>query len=482
MRNHQLAAAACALALTGCVSVEHIPMTASTDALKGREISLSERPRPDFGAMTAGRMAGGALFGVIGGAVAGGAMVSAGNDIVQQNTIQDPAEHIGAALGGALAAKFAARANAPRMQLSTDEVAEVAKNASGTDLVLDVRTINWGFVYFPTSWSKYRVMYSARTRLIDAKKGQVLAEAGCAAPVAENADAAPTYDEMLADGAARLKKELAQAADHCAGEFASKMFSLDLAQVRAAPAPAASAVMPLAMAAAAPAAAAKAAPARAAARPGALAAGQLPPAGSVWRYSMRDRVFSNRNRDFSVQLARVDGSNVMEIVSSDGQQESYSVNSHDLSFYQRRMAGESVLELAPYLLAHLPKPQAPLGRTPESYPSGGLGQPWQLRVTEVRSESVSVPAGRYEAVRIGVAGENPGAQSATSSLYGGAGAVASDYRTYRFEYTVWYVPELGRYVQARHRIFNRMGHEIGDETVQLTKFEPGTSAAQAKGQ
>lgn len=467
----QLGAAACALALTACVSVEHIQMTASTaDSLKGREISVSERARPDFGAMTAGKMAGGALFGALGGAVAGSAMVSAGNEIVQQNNLEDPAERIGSALSAALAAKFGARTNAPRTALSTDEAAETAKRAS-SDLVLDVRTINWGFVYFPTSWSKYRVMYTARTRLIDAKKGQVLAEAGCAAPLAENAESAPTYDELLAEGAARLKTELSRATDFCASEFASKMFALDLAQYRSPSQP--EPTTRSAVAAPAPAVAPKPPAA-------AIGANEMPPPGSVWTYSMRDRVFSNRNRDFSVHLARVDGWNVTEIVSSDGRQETYAANARELSFYERRMAGESVLELAPYLLAHQPRPQVPLA-APAAYPAGGgLGQPWQLRVTEVRPETVSVPAGRYEAVRIGIAGENPAALSASVSQYGGGGTIGQDYRAHRFEFTVWYVPQLGRYVQARHRTLNRMGNEVGDELIQLMKFEPGST--HAKGQ
>lgn len=456
--------AAGALALAGCVSVEHIPMNASTaDSLKGREISLSERPKPDFGAMTAGRMAGGALFGAIGGAVAGSAMVSTGNEIVQQNNLADPAEHIASSLSGALSAKFGAKLNAPRTPLSTDEAAEAAKSASGSDLVLDVRTINWGFIYFPTSWSKYRVMYTARTRLIDAKKGQVLAEAGCAVPVADNADAAPTYEEMLADGAARLRKELAQAADHCAAEFASKMFSLDLAQYRTAAAPVA----------AAPAAprtepAAKTALAAPAIAPQAIKG--MPVAGTLWKYRFQDRKFSNRDRNFSVQLAGTAGSSVTETFASGSDQQTYSGSSEALDFLVRRIDSESVYELAPYLLAHMPAPSAPPAHRP-AYSSGATAaSDWNVRILSVQREPVQVPAGRFEAVRLRITGENPAALHSTHSAHA-VNAAATDYRTQRFEYTVWYVPEIGRYVQSRHQTFNRYGEEIGDEWVQLSSFE-----------
>ena len=457
------AAALSVAGLTGCVSVEHIPMTAATaDSMKGREISLSERPKPDFGAMTAGRMAGGALFGAIGGAVAGSAMVSAGNEIVAQNNLEDPAQHIGVALTGALGARFGAKLNAPRTQISTDDAAEVAKSAAGSDLVLDVRTINWGFVYFPTSWSKYRVMYTARTRLIDAKKGQVVAEAGCAAPVADNADAAPTYEEMLADGAARLKKELAHAAEFCAGEFASKMFSLDLAQYRsatpaiaAAPAPAktelAKTALPVPVAAAEP-------------------VKGMPSAGTLWKYRFEDRKFSSRNRSFSVQLAGAAGSSVTETFASSGNQQTYTSNSQAIDFLVRTIDSEPVYELAPYLLAHMPAPSAPPVHRPAYVASGTLSPDWQVRIAEVRREPVQVPAGRFEAVRLRITGEYPGGLHSTHSAHA-VNAAATDYRTQRFEYTIWYVPEIGRYVQSRHQTFNRYGNEIGDEWVQLSSVE-----------
>ena len=461
--GRQWGAAACALALAGCVSVENIPMSAGTaDALKGREISLSERAKPDFGAMTAGRMAGGALFGAIGGAVAGNAMVSAGNEIVQQNGIQDPAEQIGAALSGALGAKFGARPNAPRTQLSTDEATE-ARNAQGSDLVLDVRTINWGFVYFPTSWSKYRVMYTARTRLIDAKKGQVLAEAGCAAPIAENADAAPTYEELLAEGAARLKKELAQATEFCAGEFASKMFSLDLAQYRSTAAPLAAA--PASKKAEAPVQTARAAPAATVA-----AAKGLPLAGTLWKYRFEDRKFANRKRDFSVQLAGAAGSAVTETFATGGNQQTYTSNSQAIDFLVRSVDSEPVYELAPYLLAHMPAPSTPPAHRPAYSGSASAEPGWEVRIAEVRREQVQVPAGRFEAVRMRITGENPTLLHSSNSS-AAMQMATSDFRTQRFEYTVWYVPEIGRYVQSRHQTFNRLGNAIGDEWVQLSSIE-----------
>lgn len=207
-------AVAAALILPGCVSVQQVPMNASSaDALKEKEIALSERAKPDFAATTPAR----GTFGMIGAAV----MVSEGNKLIREHGIEDPAHYIGKALVADLQSRYDMRLSPKAVPTAGDEVKDVVKNADGADLVLDVRTINWSFSYFPTAWGKYRVMYSARVRLVDAKNGTLLAEGGCAR-VPTQTDGAPSYGELMANAAARLKEELRIAAEHCVSEFKSK--------------------------------------------------------------------------------------------------------------------------------------------------------------------------------------------------------------------------------------------------------------------
>ena len=152
----------------------------SAASLKGREISISTRDKPDFAAMRA------ATSGLLVGGLLGAAInISAGNEIVAQNDVDDPAGQIGRTLGGALEAAHGARVSRLSGALSSDDAAEVRKMMPAADLVLDIRTINWSFLYFPLNWTKYRVLYSARGRLIDAKNGEVLAESGCVKPLDE---------------------------------------------------------------------------------------------------------------------------------------------------------------------------------------------------------------------------------------------------------------------------------------------------------
>jgi hypothetical protein len=431
-----------AAALAGCASVPpEKPMSAAAaQSLSGREISLATRQKPGFIMLTVGQVMGGAVFQALSGAPSTKQM----GERLEQSNVPDPAEQIAADLSGAIAAKFGARVNAARVPLAGDDAREAAKGAS--DLVLDVRTMLWGFNYFLSDPSKYRVRYQARTRLIDTKSGQVLAEGRCEAPRAGDAGAAPTYGELMDSGAARLKNELAQAADFCAAQFASKMFSFDLAQYRGARAPMAQKAEPQVQAALKPAVG-------------------LPPAGTVWRYRFHDRKFSKGERDFSVQLAVTAGSSVTETFSGSGEEHTYSSNSQELRFAVRRAGTEPIYELAPYLLAHMPAPSAASGERPP-YPAEGAPSRWNVRVMEVERGPVQVPAGQFEAVRLRITGENPALLHGVTTAHPLVQA-ASDYRTQRFEYTVWYVPEIGRYVQSRHQTFSRLGNLIGDQWVQL---------------
>jgi hypothetical protein len=210
----RLVVVAAALILAGCVSVQPTPMNASSaEALKDKEIALSERPRPDFAATTPSRGA----FGMIGAGIA----ISEGNKLIREHGIEDPAYFIGKALAADLQDRYNTRLSPKGVPTAGDEVKEVVKNANGADVVLDVRTINWSFAYFPTSWGRYRVMYSARLRLVDVKNGKVLAEGGCSR-VPTQTDGAPSYGELMANSAARLKQELRIAAEHCISEFKAK--------------------------------------------------------------------------------------------------------------------------------------------------------------------------------------------------------------------------------------------------------------------
>lgn len=207
-----------AICASGCVSIKPVVFDATKAAsLSGRSLTVSFRQRPPFLAVTGAKQV------LIGGALGIAAMTSAGNEIVNENSIKDPSRTIARRLANAMAQKYGV-VIAPKVALiDTDNRDDLVK--LGPDLVLDVMTIGWQFRYFPGNWSHYQVGFSTRAILMDSKSGVVLAEGVCNGVPTTDANA-PTYDELLNDGAARLKKTLYDDGDHCTSEFMSKTFSL----------------------------------------------------------------------------------------------------------------------------------------------------------------------------------------------------------------------------------------------------------------
>ena len=117
--------------------------------------------------MTAGK----AMFALVGAA----AMIAAGNEIVEENNIEDPASYIQSELAKELSKSYGFKINeTDEKSVKTSKGSEIAKAFPESDLVLDVETINWSFAYFPTDWDNYRVIYSAKLRLIDTKSKSIV--------------------------------------------------------------------------------------------------------------------------------------------------------------------------------------------------------------------------------------------------------------------------------------------------------------------
>jgi hypothetical protein len=134
--------------IAGCVSVQEIPIApTAADGLRGRVTTIATRERPDFGAMTPGRAA-------IGGLIGGAMMIELGNRVVRENNIEDPSPAIARALAAELQQRHALGIAPDTVRVDTDEVPPLAKIFPQVDLLLDVRTINWSYMYFATAWNR----------------------------------------------------------------------------------------------------------------------------------------------------------------------------------------------------------------------------------------------------------------------------------------------------------------------------------------
>lgn len=208
------------LMLSGCVSTRTTAIGAdSGNAQQGKSLALSIRAKQDFAAMTAGK----AMFGMIGAV----AMISAGNKLVADNGIADPDRYIGEQLRLALQAKYGLSPQADETVIAdTSDTNKLAALYPDADYLLDTQTVNWSFLYRP-SLTHYRVLYSAKVRLIDVRKARLIAEGFCYRKDDDDPNP-PTYDELLANQAELLKSRLHSHADDCIGELKQKLLGAAL--------------------------------------------------------------------------------------------------------------------------------------------------------------------------------------------------------------------------------------------------------------
>nr|WP_036230436.1 hypothetical protein [Massilia sp. JS1662] len=205
--------------LAGCASMPAPrPLdTAGLAAVRNQTVAVTVRPKPGFSVLTPSN-AGLAGIGIFVG--------DDGNRIIAEHRVADPADAIAQALARALHDAHGGQPVAAPIAVDDRDVARIAAQAKGkARFVIDVETRAWRMSYFPTDWTHYQVPYIAVARLIDADTAGVLAESTCNLAPETNAGA-PTYDDLVANGAAGLKASLAASAATCAARFRRDMFAL----------------------------------------------------------------------------------------------------------------------------------------------------------------------------------------------------------------------------------------------------------------
>ena len=157
-----------------------------------------------------------------GGAITGAAMaLGTGNRIVKDNNIEDPAIVTRRDLFQLLFQKYAL-AVSPSIQggLENEEL-----DFGDADLVLNVRTTDWGLEEFAGDSSHARLRYSSRVDLINARTRRSLAQGECEYDAVKGAQT-PTFNELLANGAAILKSELSRVERLCFNRFKDRLLGL----------------------------------------------------------------------------------------------------------------------------------------------------------------------------------------------------------------------------------------------------------------
>jgi len=206
------------LALAGCGTITPQALDGKQlESLKNQTVASTAREKSDFAIRTPSSAMVGGLIGAL-------VMINAGNKLVAEHNLQDPAVPIALGLARVLESHQGTRLVPSAIATTVVDAQQIAAAGKGkAKFVLDVETTDWYAAYFPTGWGRYRINYWAAARLINVDTQSVIAQGGCRR-TPEQTDKSPTYDELWADQAAVAKKELELIAQECVQMLATQMF------------------------------------------------------------------------------------------------------------------------------------------------------------------------------------------------------------------------------------------------------------------
>jgi hypothetical protein len=219
-----VALVASTLAMASCASTNLQPLNGTAlRATHPRTIVTTRLAPPDF--VPGGGGAGAVVaFGLIG-VIAEASIHAQGVALVARDGIEDPATSIRSELAGVLARKYGLQEvsgeNIPAKGIRQTQLAVAMQDA---DLVLDVRTTDWGLKRSGRAGG-YDVTYAGRMKLVDSRTGTVIAQGPCQSPPVDP-ELAPSYETILANGGTVLKAMLASAAESCVDEFRSRIIGV----------------------------------------------------------------------------------------------------------------------------------------------------------------------------------------------------------------------------------------------------------------
>ncbi|CTQ55621.1 hypothetical protein LP7551_04164 [Roseibium album] len=202
------------LFLAGCVSAGPPPISFEESAgFAGKTLAMTMRTNPPFVAMTASK----GMFALVGVGVA----VAAGNDLVLNKNITDPANAVAQTVAADYGSRYGMKVVEPVHLTSSPNTSELARSTGDTDYILDVASTGWGFNYLPLKLNQFRVVYSAKIRLIDASVGKVLISDTCLYDSISMGKSPVSHEELLANDATYIKAILSDAERYCAQKFIS---------------------------------------------------------------------------------------------------------------------------------------------------------------------------------------------------------------------------------------------------------------------
>ncbi len=182
--------------------------------------AITYAPAP-FTLLSAGKVAGGSLFGIVGGAVAANSMQKAGQELITTYNVSDPAIAVRERLAATLASEFGLQSTVDTAPAS-DALPEL-KGRFGNSVVLDTRTINWQLLYYPTDWTHHHLAYAGRARLLRLSDGKVLWLGKCTRSLPDPKGSRRTVDDYRANNGELLKQKVQELSSACTDELIAQL-------------------------------------------------------------------------------------------------------------------------------------------------------------------------------------------------------------------------------------------------------------------
>jgi hypothetical protein len=202
--------------LSGCGSQPKAVGLRGKEALKGKTLAIATpSSAPDFTYFSPGKVA----LGIPGEAW----MRAAGARIVVENRIADPAVAVAGELAQSFHAALGTVHAANAIESDDRSPSVLSAKAAGAGLVLYTQTYDWRMWYYTTNFNRYRARVVVSATLVDTTTQKVLGSAKCDEQSPNSPDVSATSEEMVADGAKRLKQELATAQAACVARLKQRL-------------------------------------------------------------------------------------------------------------------------------------------------------------------------------------------------------------------------------------------------------------------
>lgn len=193
------------------------PTESAPPAAAGPTVAYATRSKPPTFIMTTA--ANGAL-----GMIGAFASIAEGKRIVRAYGLEEPSNVMAAQIAEAFASSKGGRVADAPILVEDEKPDLLAANVAKAQYIIDVQPAGANAIYYSLDWTRYHVLLGTRVRILDGSNGKVIANGKCFINT-KKAPESPTYDELMAGNAERLKQEIASVRDACTAELKAKVLT-----------------------------------------------------------------------------------------------------------------------------------------------------------------------------------------------------------------------------------------------------------------